>query len=183
MLFFVYGRPRERPAPIQNSTRKRVLAMVRDHPGLSLQEIANGMALTRTATTYHVRRLQKQGEIRTMRQGRTVRHFPPSVSAPAHQRMLGTLRLRMARAVVHRLAQDPTASWRSLARDLEIAPHTVRWHVKRLEESGLINVLKDEEGGHRVNFHAELRAALNDGEFDPSRVASPRHAAERVDPR
>lgn len=140
---------------------QRLLAIVRAEPGLCLQELADRIGLTRTAAIYHVRNLSKRGYLSCVRQGRRVMHFVPDATRPPERTMLGLLRLTTVRTVLDELHRDPGVSWRTLARKLDMAPHTIRWHVSRLRREGVLEVLPRENGlGREVRIHPTVRMHL-----------------------
>ncbi len=138
------------------SVRDRLLAFVRAHPGASIQDLADHLGVGRTAVVHHVRRLARQRELVSQGLGRRRLHFAAAATPPEQRGMLGLLRLRMARCVLEELRADPSVSWRGLARRLRVAPHTIRWHVARLRDEGLLHV--ETHGGrkHALVLHPEL---------------------------
>ncbi len=145
--------------------------MIRDHiqanPGVCVQELADQMEVARTAVVHHVRRLVKEGHIQKVRKGRRVLHFPLDVRQPAHRSLLATIRLGNARAILTLLREDPTLSWRHLARSLDITPKAVRWHMSEMERDGLVRVVRFGGGQqHRVHLHPDLEAWM-DGDRNP----------------
>lgn len=164
---------REPPSLPVNPTQRRLVALLEQQPGRSLQEIADHLFVTRTAIVYHVRKLERLGLIFSLQQGNRRLHFPKSISGTVQRTMLGVFRLRNARHVVEALREDPTISWRSMARKLNLAPHTVRWHISRMEDEGLLRVVEQAGRRHVIALHPELQAAVGPA------PAGERTAAER----
>jgi predicted transcriptional regulator len=146
----------------RSPNRRRVLMHIQAHPGSCLQEIADSIGLTRTALAHHLRALERDKLVSSVRQGRRVLLFPSSITRPAERSVLGLLRQASARAVLEALYVNPTESFRKVAVRLGMAPHTLRWHVQRLQEQGIIHVLQHGMGGksHTLHFHPSVRESL-----------------------
>ncbi len=136
------------------------MAWIESNPGASLQELADALGVTRTAANYHVRRLVRSGTVRQVRQGRRVLHFGPVRNTPLRDTVMAALRQQRVRELLQMLMQDPTASWRELAAALDVTPRAVRWHVRRLEEEGLIEVHEVGVRAHHVGLHPEVANEL-----------------------
>lgn len=145
---------------VVSPNRQRVLDHVRLNPGCSLQDVTDAMGLTRTSVVHHLRALVHRGEIGTERQGRRLLHFASSSPLPGPRSLLGMLRVDSTRRVVEAVHADPTRSVRSLARLLGLTPHTVRWHLGRLEREGLLQVHGRVLGPRRIDLHPAMRQAL-----------------------
>jgi predicted transcriptional regulator len=146
----------------RSPNRRRILLHIQAHPGSCLQEIADSIGLTRTALAHHLRALERDALVARNQQGRRVLMFPSSITRPAHRSVLGVLRQASARAVLEALYANPTESYRKVAMRLGVAPHTLRWHVQRLQEHGIIHVLRHGRTGtgHTLHFHPSVRESL-----------------------
>lgn len=133
--------------------------MVAERPGVCVQDLAEELAITRTATLHHIRRLMRDQLVCSVRQGRRVLHFLAARQQP--QSLLGLLQVHTARLVVQVLLEHPRTSWRQLARQLGITPRAVRWHIRKLEQEGALQVQQSFFGpGHVVVLRPDLRALL-----------------------
>lgn len=143
----------------KSPNRRRVQVYIEENPGCCQQEVATALHLTRNAIAHHIRSLERNQAVSQMRQGRRLLLFPTTVKAPAQRLALGLLRRSTAIAILRQLVVEPSIPWRVLAHRLDLAPHTVRWHVKRLREDGSIVVLPRMTGlGHVVHVHPVVRA-------------------------
>lgn len=148
------------PRP-RHPAQERVLQVLKERPGASVQDLAHALGLTRTATLHHVRRLARQDLVRSVRQGRRRLHFLAAVPPP-DQTLMGLMHLHTARLVLERLARDPAASWRALAKDLGVTPRAVRWHIRKLQGEGVLEVQPSRFGpGHVAVLSPALRALLD----------------------
>ena len=166
--------PQEAPAP------ERILAAVKQSPGLCVQDLAQAVGLSRTAVLYHARRLAKRGHLVMVRRGRRLAHFPASIRDAAQHTLLGLMHLRTARLLLERLAEEPTMSWRGLGRSLGITPRAVRWHVHRLRQDGLLEVHDAGGARHVTVLDGGLRAILDAPPSSPAPVPPPEPDLEVV---
>ncbi len=140
------------------ATRRRLLAWLEGHPGARLSDVAAFLDVTRTAAVYHVRQLERSGHVRVVVARRQRLHFA-NHAHPETQDLLGLLRLERARQIVEALREDPTLSWRRLAKQLGVTPKAIRWQIGRLEDEGLLEV-RDQGDRHRVRLHPVVAREL-----------------------
>jgi len=152
LLSAVARGPRPGPSP----RREEILGLVRASPGICAQELCARTGLTRTALSHHLHNLVRAGQITQVRQGRRVTHFVPGVAKPTLRQFLGLLRLTTVRRMLQELAADPTISRRSLARRTGHTPHTIRWHMRRLQQTGILAVTASASGEGVVRFHPDV---------------------------
>lgn len=141
-----------RRADLAHPTRSRLLAYLTENPGASMTDAARHLGLHRNAIAHHLRILSSHDKITIRRQGRRSLVFPAGIEDPQKQDLMGVLRQATCRDVLAAVASDPSVSWRALAQALGVTPHTVRWHVKRLEDMGLMHVER-RLGGHHAQLH------------------------------
>ncbi len=153
--------------------RARLMSFLEERPGSCLQDIANYLGIARTSAIHHVRVLRNDRQIVTQRKGRRVLHFPTAVDDRVHRTILATWRLDTARSILQELEKDPRSSWRAIARNLQITPRAVRWHLQRLEDDGLLSIRRTPDGlRHEAIIHPGVRTLrLNEdlGNWPPGR--------------
>jgi len=143
----------------RHPAQARVLHVLGERPGASVQDLAEDLGITRTATLHHIRCLMREGLVCSLRQGRRRLHYLAATQQPPT--LLGLLHAHTARLVVESLASDPGTSWRRLARQLGITPRAVRWHIRKLEAESALRVQPSLFGpGHITVLSPGLRAAL-----------------------
>ncbi|MEA3189526.1 MAG: Winged helix-turn-helix DNA-binding [Thermoplasmata archaeon] len=143
---------------MEPDARARIVVLVAATPGLSLQDLALAMGLSRTAVARHTRRLAKDGRIRRIRSGRRVLHVPNGHEG--NPTILAAMRQRTARIVLESFRADPRLPVRELARRLDVTPKAVRWHVKRFRADGLLEGAGMERDGRRGRPDAGLGEGL-----------------------
>jgi predicted transcriptional regulator len=72
-------------AALSSSSANRVFQVIRDRPGISQQQLAEALSVSRTSVIFHVRRLQDAGMVRKKQRGRQAVYLPTesTTGAPA----------------------------------------------------------------------------------------------------
>jgi len=159
-------------------SQQRILDVVAARPGASVQQISEEVGLTRTSTLHHLRRLARRGAVLAVRQGRRLTHFPASIRESSQHTLLGLMHVLTARLLVEALAQDPEVSWRRLAQRLGVTPRAVRWHVRRLQEDGLLRVEGTGKLRHVTVLDEGLAAVVQGVAAAPPATAPPAAGVE-----
>lgn len=118
---------------------RRILDLVRGSPGVSAQEVGARLGLSWATVTYHRRRLERDGLLRTAQEGRRrVLHTGdpgPSRSLAALQAML---RGETMRRVALAIQREPGLGEADLARAVGLPPRALAYQVDRLLAAGLV---------------------------------------------
>lgn len=116
-----------------------MLALVASHPGLTVGEIARRLSIRNGTLFYHLQRAEADGHVTTRTDGRRRLVFPAGASLEdAKVRALNLLRGETALEVARAVADAPGISLFKLFAELDTAPRTVYYHVKRLRDAGII---------------------------------------------
>jgi len=131
------------------TTRERLLAHVREHPGVHVSALGRQLDLAPGQVQYHLRRLRRRDAVvADERYGRT-HYFPPGYD-DRERRTLALARRETARGIVFALLEREDASAGTLTEELGIARSTLSYHTDRLLEADLIEQSMDDRG--RVRF-------------------------------
>lgn len=149
--------------------RVRAVSYVQNFPGACIQEVADYLGLTRNAAAHHLHILEQDGVLESLKQGRRSLYFPPEINNPIERTALGLLRQHTVHRILAELYREPTLPWRTLAWKIGKTPHTVRWHMHRLREVGLIHIEsfpEDEiiDDARKVYISPVVRSYLDSGE-------------------
>lgn len=117
--------------------REQLLQRVRDHPGIHESQLAREMGLRHTHVQYHLRVLEEAGVLETRRFGGLKCIFELGRHSPAEKAMAMVERGR-SREVLLAVAGEPGIPQRALARRLGMSESSVKWHLDRLEQAGLV---------------------------------------------
>lgn len=138
------------------STRRRVYALVQEHPGLHQREIARRLDLRPSHAEYHLRQLTKAGLLKAEAKGGYTRYFvtveptrpvPEGAVPPADRSWVALLREARPLEICAHLLQEEPMEMGPLADRMGIATSTLSYHVDKLEEEGIVDRFR--EGNQR----------------------------------
>lgn len=146
---------------LQHDVRKRIYATLQEGAGATLTQLTTRLGLTATNTLWHLRKLEQANLVRTRRfHGSTLYYV---VEGGVQQRTLtvcvAALSVGNARDILHHVLQNPGVHQRELARAIGVNPGTIRWHVRKLIDAGVLT--EEPRGSTRAYFATEAgRSAL-----------------------
>jgi uncharacterized membrane protein/predicted transcriptional regulator len=105
------------------------------NPGEHYNAIKDQLGVTNGALAYHLRVLEKAGLIRAQRDGMYKRFYPMGVKIPKRRRLS-----IFQEAVVKAVRDNPEVSQKRVAELLGVSNQVVNYHVKQLEDSGVLKV-------------------------------------------
>lgn len=118
---------------------RRILDAVRRRPGATLRDVASDLDVSWGTVSYHGRRLERDGFLRSSTEGRR-RVFHPgdaaedAALAACHAMLQGQTMRRVAAAI----QVDPGLDEAELARRLALPARALAYHVERLLGAGLV---------------------------------------------
>lgn len=165
----------------------RILQTIEETPGLSIEEVADRVALSRSTVRYHIDRLSSDRLVVIQRQGNHRLHFPASMPR-MRCRALTLLRLGSIRSVVDAVMQPvgtsdppgPTTRFRTatIADETGVGVRSVYRCVRTLERAGLAEMTPTgTRGSYFMAVHPELRIAWVFYAKDAARAPRPLRAA------
>jgi predicted transcriptional regulator len=126
------------PLEALDPTQRRVLEYIKKHPGVHLRQICRELSLAMGDVQYHIRRLERDGRINSIRRG-IYKFFYPSTLFGVRQRdVLSVLGLEMPRELLLNIVEKPGSTQEELAHATSVSQSTVSWHLKRLVDLGII---------------------------------------------
>ncbi len=150
LLVPLYARvPRERV--LDHHGREVVYQRIKQEPGISTHRLASTVEFGWSTLAYHLRVLERNQLVISVRDGRYKRFFDRESGKYANGRKYAVVVLRnettfgIARAVLER----PGTTQKELSEKFQLSPSTVHWHVERLQDANL--TVKDRDG-HNVRY-------------------------------
>ena len=126
------------------ATRQRLLALIRDSPGVHKSALCDASSLAWGTVDYHLRLLVRAGQVTLARAGRQTKVFPGRLSEE-RERLLATLAREPTARIAGALKERPDQGLGALVDRLGLSPKVVRRHIVRLLEHGLL----ERAGRHR----------------------------------
>ena len=131
--------------PLELESRRRVYELVASTPGLHMRELARQIEMDVRTVEYHLRQLEKHGLVAGLDEGGFRRFFPRTADGrkaevvdARDKPILGLLRKRVPLYVALVLLTRDAATHGELARDADVAPSTLSYHLDRMERLGIL---------------------------------------------
>jgi DNA-binding MarR family transcriptional regulator len=125
--------------------RGKILGYIRANPGAHYNLIKQDLELHNGTLIHHLDTLERNGFVRSARDGTLKRFFPGDGKVPEGRIYLNPIQESMRRYV----EANPGVSQAELSRGLFMEPHIVKYHVKVLRDAEL---LQAEEDGNRTRL-------------------------------
>jgi predicted transcriptional regulator len=130
--------PDSEPADGLDPTRRKILEFIASHPGAHLRDICRELGLAMGDVQYHIRRLERDGRVHSMRRGLYRFFYPANLFGEKQRDVLSMLSLERPRELLLNMVEHPESTQESLAEATHISQPTVSWHLKRLVELGIV---------------------------------------------
>jgi predicted transcriptional regulator len=133
---------------LKNPQRAMLYGFVRGNPGVHLKKLSEEFAMKTSSILWHVRKLESAELVRSER-ANGFRVFYPvegGIEMKRVSRAITALQNANARILFETLERRGGVSPGQLATRLAIHTGTVRWHLRKLREFGLIEELVRDEG-------------------------------------
>lgn len=119
------------------STRDRITALLREHPGVHEREMVRRLEVSRAAVRHHLTMLERRGKARSMPVSGRTAWFPADVTR-GQRRLLAVLALPGAQEVLDAVGARPGAQVREVADALGVSPKVARHQLGLLERGGAL---------------------------------------------
>lgn len=123
---------------LEHPRRAQVLQLVQAEPGVHFQDLARRLGIGRGTLEHHLRKMLAAGLLAKVQHGGYACYFPKGA---VDRRVMDTaplLRSTGGRAVFDAVRSQPGRSGRELALALGLSQSTVSYHLRRLQEAGLV---------------------------------------------
>lgn len=139
----------------QHPTRARLLALVRERPGVSTADLVSASGLNESTMLYHLDRLERSGYAKSVRAGRDRVWYEAAAPRPDAAR-LKALHAPSRQQLLEAVLREPGLAKGEYAMMLGVAKATVHHHFAELERAGLVVCVRD---GLRVRCWPVARTA------------------------
>ncbi|MEK6984975.1 MAG: winged helix-turn-helix transcriptional regulator [Candidatus Thermoplasmatota archaeon] len=119
--------------------REALYALILQNPGISLQALGDGTGLSRTAVLHHLRLLEQQHIIVSIRKGRS-RHYYENGGRFGHDQKdaYAVLQNGRSKEIAAFIRAHPGTLQKALCEGMGIQPSIAHWHVRRLVDARLV---------------------------------------------
>ncbi len=123
---------------LEHPRRAQIQQLVQAEPGIHFQDLARRLNLGRGNLEHHLRKLVAAGLLSKVPSNGYTCYFPKGTVDRRLMAAAPLLRSEGGRAVLDAVREQPGRSGRELAAALGLSQSTVSYHLRRLEEAGLV---------------------------------------------
>lgn len=125
---------------LKNPQRSMLYGFIKGNPGVHLKQLSTEFHMKTSTVLWHIRKLEHADLVRSKKANGYRVFYPVSGGMEAKQLSTAVTALSNgnARQIFEFVALNPGAHRRILSGRLTINPGTVRWHLKKLREAGLV---------------------------------------------
>ena len=138
------------------TTRRKIYEEILLNPGLHFRELQARLNMPTGVLEYHLGVLERDGVIVSKMDGRYRRLFPNTAMTRDERRIMGLLRSKIGRRIVIFLIENGKTKHGDLAKNLNISPSTLSYHLSKLVKGGII----EREISGRENFYFVINKDL-----------------------
>ncbi len=126
-----------------NSNTTKVLQFIQNNPGCHLRHIKREVKMSMGTIQYHLNLLEKQGKITSEKQNFHKYYFQIGLFEQNQREILKILNQETAREIIMIILEKTNPTQSEIATHVGIAQASISWHLKRIEETGLIIPIQD----------------------------------------
>lgn len=140
-----YVSPRE---ALQNPQRAMLFGFIKATPGVHLKQLSEEFNMKTSSILWHIRKLEAADLVRSERANgfRVFYTVAGGVELKKVSRAMTALQNENARAIQALVERHPGITVRAAAERLGVHSGTVRWHLRKLRDFGLVEELVREDG-------------------------------------
>ncbi|NWF96591.1 MAG: helix-turn-helix domain-containing protein [Candidatus Thorarchaeota archaeon] len=144
--------------------RRDLYTILCENPGTYLLELVDMLESPIGTLTWHLRILEREGLVKSIKFAGKRLYYPKMLRTREAEMAYSTLRTETAQRVFAFIVNNPGCYQEQLAEALSVHHDTIRWHVARMEQTGLIRVVR--EGRTKKHYLDELGTALVQGSLN-----------------
>ena len=154
----------KRMALLLHPFRKELYEVLCSNPGTYLLELVDILESPLGTLTWHLRILEREGLVKSIKFAGKRLYYPKMLRSQEAEMAYLTMRSDTAQKVFAFVVNNSGCYQEQMAESLGVHHDTIRWHVSRMEEVGLIKVVR--EGRKKRHHLADLGEALLKGSLN-----------------
>lgn len=137
---------------LEHPGRAEVYERVKAFPGVNFVQLSEQVEFGTSTLNYHLRVLEKNGFVTSVRDGRYLRFFDRKSGHYSNQKkfQVSALRNPQTAAIAQHIRANPGVAQCDLATTFGVTASTVTWHINRLAQQGLVTKTRD---AHRTRYY------------------------------
>lgn len=148
VILFALGFVRSLSSTAPKSRAMQIQTCIEEHPGCSEADIVRNTGYSRNSVVHHIRTLLRDNRIREAPYHKTVRYYPTGESNAETDFQDAASAKEKPAAILSALGTG-SMTVSELARQTGLSEPSLRWHLSRLEEDGLVTL---EKQGHSIRY-------------------------------
>ena len=137
---------------LELETRRKIYDLVAKNPGLHLSKIAELLYMRISLAEYHLFYLEKNQLVVPVNESGYTRYYVKGEVGTEDKKVLGLLRQDVPLRIVLLLLKCASSQHKELLQNLDVAPSTLSYHLKKLVTCGIISVQTyGEEKGYSMS--------------------------------
>ena len=154
----------KRMALLLHPFRRELYQVLCENPGTYLLELVDILSSPLGTLTWHLRILERDGLVKSLKFAGKRLYYPKMLRSKEAEMAYLTMRSDTAQKVFQYVVNNPGCYQEQMAENLGVHHDTVRWHISRMEDVGLIRVVR--EGRKKRHYLANLGEALLEGSLN-----------------
>lgn len=126
----------KRDTVLDHFTRGRIYGFIESHPGTHYSHIKDYLGLKNGSVVYHLSVLERQGLIKSLRDGLYRRFYPVNYPLQSETPGLSPVQERIFNEIV----ANPGISQKEVALHLGVTPRVLSYHVRQMSQASLLRV-------------------------------------------
>ena len=124
------------------SKEMQIQSYISEHPGCSAEDIRKNLGYSRGSTAHQIQKLVRDKRIAEKPYHKTVRYYPAEPQTLEKDRLDAACTKEKPSVILSAL-EKKTLSIAELSAETGISNASLRWHLSRLEEDGLVSIKKE----------------------------------------
>jgi predicted transcriptional regulator len=136
---------------LELETRRKIFDIVSKNPGLHLSKIAEMLSMRVSLVEYHLLYMEKNQVVHPVRKSGYVRYYIKGEVGTEDKKILAVLRQKIPLRILLLLLKHDKSQHKDILKNLDIAPSTLSYHLKKLVKHEIIAVhTYGEERGYSI---------------------------------
>ncbi|TFG06536.1 hypothetical protein EU538_10120 [Candidatus Thorarchaeota archaeon] len=144
--------------------RKDLYQVLCENPGTYLLELVNLLESPMGTLTWHLRILEREGLVKSIKFAGKRLYYPKMLRSQEAEMAYLTMRSETAQQIFTYIVNHPGCYQEQLAEELDVHHDTVRWHVDKMTDVGLVRIRR--KGRKKKHYLARLGEALLAGSLN-----------------
>jgi len=115
----------------------KILKLIKNNPGIYIREIIKKSKLTNGVVQYHLKKLEKNNQVRSDKRTRYNRYYSTDIPEEEFP-IIANIRKKSTQNLLFAIisSKDPTFS--DILKKIQKSPSTISWNISRLLKDGII---------------------------------------------